>query len=81
MYFPTEHLLDELQISSAQLRDFEQEGIVQGIPKAGQVFYSSRDMYRLKGILLYMTRGLALEEATWRVDHPTQDVAGSGNRG
>ena len=52
MYFPAEHLLDKLQISAQELSDLEQKGIVQGIPKVGRVFYSSRDMYRLKGILL-----------------------------
>ena len=81
MYFPAEHLLDKLQISFAQLSDFEQRGIVQGIRKAGRIYYSSRDMYRLRGILLFMTRGLLLEEATWRVDHPTQETADIRNRG
>jgi DNA-binding transcriptional MerR regulator len=80
MYFPAEHLLDRLQISAAELSDFEQKGIVKGIPKAGRFFYSSRDMYRLRGILLFMTRGLPLEEATRRVDHPAEEVA-PGNRG
>jgi DNA-binding transcriptional MerR regulator len=81
MYFPAEHLLDKLQISAEELSDFEQKGIVQGIPKVGRVFYSSRDMYRLKGILLFMTRGLPLEEAKKRVDHPAVEVATPGNRG
>lgn len=67
MYFPAEHLLDKLQISAEELSDFEQKGVVEGIPKAGRVFYSSRDMYRLREILLFMTRGLPLEEATKRV--------------
>jgi DNA-binding transcriptional MerR regulator len=81
MHFPAEHLLDKLQISAAQLRDFEEKGIVHGVAKAGRVFYSSQDMYRLKGILVCMTRGLPLEEARWRVDHPTREVANSGNPG
>jgi hypothetical protein len=38
-------------------------------------------MYRLKGILLFMTRGLPLEEAKKRVDHPAVEVATPGNRG
>jgi DNA-binding transcriptional MerR regulator len=75
MYFPAEHLLDKLQISTEQLRDFEQKGIVQGITKAGRIFYSSRDLYRLKGILLFMTRGLPLDEAKRRVDRPAEEVA------
>ena len=75
MYFPAEHLLDKLQISAEELGDFEQKGIVKGITKVGRVFYSSRDIYRLKGILLFMTRGLPLEEARKRVDRPTEGVA------
>jgi DNA-binding transcriptional MerR regulator len=81
MYFPAEHLLEKLQISAAQLRDFEKKGIVHGISKVGRVFYSSGDMYRLKGILLLISRGVPLDEAKWRVDHPTQEVAGSQGRG
>jgi DNA-binding transcriptional MerR regulator len=81
MYFPAEHLLDKLQISAEELNDFEQKGIVKGITKVGRVFYSSRDMYRLKGILLFMSRGLPLEEARNRVEHPVEQVAAPGNRG
>jgi len=79
MYFPTEHLLDKLQVSAEELSDFEQKGIVKGVARAGRVFYSSRDMYRLKGILLFMTRGLTLDEAQRRVDHPTGEIAASTN--
>lgn len=79
MYFPAEHLLDKLQITADELSTFEQKGIVQGIAKAGRVFYSSRDMYRLKGIRLFMSRGLSLEEAKRSVDQPTEAVATPGN--
>jgi DNA-binding transcriptional MerR regulator len=77
MYFPAEHLINKLKISESQLREFEEKGIVQGISKAGRVFYSSRDVYRLRGILSLMRRGLPLDEAKYHVDHPTQEVAGS----
>lgn len=75
MYFPAEYVLDKLQISAEVLSDFEQKGIVEGIAKAGRIFYSSRDMYRLKGVLLFMTRGLSLEEARKRVDRPAEELA------
>jgi DNA-binding transcriptional MerR regulator len=75
MYFPAEHVLDKLQISAEELSDFEQRGIVKGVARAGQVFYSSRDLYRLKGILLFMTRGLTLDEAQKRVDHPIKETS------
>ncbi len=80
MYFPAEHLLDKLQISAQELTNLEQKGIVKGIARAGRVFYSSRDLYRLKGILLFMTRGLSLEEAQRRVDHPVEERSAAESR-
>jgi len=77
MYFPAEHLLNKLKISDTELEEFEEKGIVQRISKAGRVFYSSRDMYRLRGILSLLRRGLPLDEAKWHVDHPSKEVAGS----
>ena len=79
-YFSTEQLLDKLQMSGAQLSEFEQKGIVTGTVKAGRVFYTSRDMYRLRGILVFLSRGLALEEAVRRVDQPPDEGGGPGNR-
>jgi DNA-binding transcriptional MerR regulator len=80
MYFPAEHLLDRLHISAQELRDLEEKGIVKGIARAGRVFYSSRDLYRLKGILLFMSRGLTLEEAQRRVDHPLEERSAAESR-
>jgi DNA-binding transcriptional MerR regulator len=80
MYFPAEHLADKLEISPAQLSDFEQKGIIKGIAKVGRVFYSSRDLYRLKGILLFMSRGLTLEEALRRVDCLVEDRTAAKGR-
>lgn len=80
MFFPAEHLLDKLQISAEELSDLEQKGIVKGVARAGRVFYSSRDLYRLKGILLFMTRGLTLEEAQRRVDLPVEERSAAESR-
>ena len=80
MYFPAEHLLDKLQISAQELSDLEQKGIVKGLARAGRVFYSSRDLYRLNGILLFMTRGLTLEEAQRRVDQPVKESSAAESR-
>jgi len=80
MYFPAEHLLDKLQISAQELSALEQKGIVKGLARAGRVFYSSRDLYRLKGILLFMTRGLTLEEAQRRVDYPVKKSSAAESR-
>ena len=80
MYFPADHILNKLQISAKELSEFEQKGVVKGIAKAGRVFYSSRDLYRLKGIMVFMTRGLTLEEAQRRVDHPVEATSASESR-
>lgn len=80
MYFPAEHLLHKLPISTDELSDLEQKGIVKGIARGGRVFYSSRDLYRLKGILLFLSRGLTLEEAQSRVDHPAETFAAESRR-
>ena len=80
MYFSAEHLLDKLQISAQELSDLEQKGIVIGVARAGRVLYSSRDLYRLKGILLFMTRGLTLEEAQRRVDQPVEERSAAESR-
>jgi len=80
MYFSAEHLLDKLQISAEELSDLEQKGIVKGIARAGRVFYSSRDLYRLKGILFFMIRGLTLEEAQRRVDSPVEERSAAESR-
>jgi DNA-binding transcriptional MerR regulator len=81
MYFAAEHFVDKLDISPEQLSDFEQRGVVEGIARTGRVLYSSRDLYRLKGILLFMSRGLTLEEAQRRVDHPVEDRTAPEDRG
>jgi DNA-binding transcriptional MerR regulator len=81
MHFPAEHFVDKLDISPEQLSDFEQRGVVKGIARTGRVFYSSRDLYRLKGILLFMSRGLTLEQAQRRVDHPVEDRTAAEGRG
>jgi DNA-binding transcriptional MerR regulator len=75
-YFSAEQLLERLQMSGEQLNKFEQEGIVKGIVKAGRVSYTSRDVYRLRGILFFLGRGLAREEALRHVDQPPDEAGG-----
>jgi hypothetical protein len=79
-YFSTEQLLDRLQMSGDQLSEFEQKGIVTGAVKAGRIFYTWRDMYRLRGILIFLNRGLTLEDAVRRVDQPPDEGGVPGNR-
>jgi len=80
-YFSAEQLLGQLQMSGEQLSEFEQKGVVTGTVKAGRVFYTSRDMYRLRGILGFLSRGLSLEEAQRRIDQPPDAGNVSTNRG
>jgi DNA-binding transcriptional MerR regulator len=79
-YFARERALDQLRISTTQLDEFESKGIVRGTAKAGRVFYSARDMYRMKGILLFLSRGMTLEEAQQRVDSPAEVGSAARNR-
>jgi DNA-binding transcriptional MerR regulator len=79
MYFSAEQFIVKLEISSEQLDEFEQRGIIQGVRKGGHIFYSSRDLYRIKGILLLTERGMSFKEAADRVDHPIQELTIAGN--
>ena len=68
-YILEDHLIQRLELSPMDLQGFEQRGIIQGVEKNGYVFYSSREFYRLKGVLHYMrNQGLSLDEARAKVD-------------
>jgi DNA-binding transcriptional MerR regulator len=68
-YILEDHLIQRLELSQMDLQGFEQRGIIQGVEKNGYVFYSSREFYRLKGVLHYMrSQGLSLDEARAKVD-------------
>lgn len=77
-----EHLATKLDIQSAELPQFEQRGIIKPVKKNGHTYYSSRDVYRLKGVLHFMrTDGLSVDDAFDRVtnwNHLTQ-AAGAAN--
>jgi hypothetical protein len=75
-HFSAEQLLERVRMSGEQFNKFEQEGIVKGIVKVGRVFYTSRDVYRLRGILFFLGRGLAFEEALRSVDQPPDEGSG-----
>ncbi len=68
-YILEDHLIQKLELSPMDLQRFEQRGIIQGVEKNGYVFYSSREFYRLKGVLHYMrNQGLSLDDARAKVD-------------
>jgi len=59
-----EHLAQKLEIEQNELFRFESEGVIRAVKKNGRTYYSSRDFYRLKGVLHFMrTKGLSVEEA------------------
>jgi DNA-binding transcriptional MerR regulator len=67
-YLLSEHLATRLGLSGDELRNFEKRRVIQGVEKNGAVYYSSRDLYRLKGVLHFMrNKGLSLDEAKDRV--------------
>ena len=59
-----EQLAVKLELAQAELGKFENQGIIRAVKKNGRTYYSSRDFYRLKGVLHFMrTKGLSLDEA------------------
>ena len=63
-----ELLADKLNLQTSELGPFEAQGILKPVSKNGRTYYSSRDFYRLKGVLHFMReKGLSLDEAHDRV--------------
>jgi DNA-binding transcriptional MerR regulator len=63
-----EQLASKLSLEVSELPQFEAQGILKPVSKNGRTYYSSRDFYRLKGILHFMReKGLSLDEAHDRV--------------
>jgi DNA-binding transcriptional MerR regulator len=59
-----DHLAMRLGLKEQDLLEFEKRQVIRRVEKNGYVYYSSRDFYRLKGLLHYMrNKGLSLEEA------------------
>ena len=69
LYLSAQHLQSKLQISTDELRDFERKGILSPVTKKGITFYSSRDLYRLKGILHFVrNQGMSIDQAVERMN-------------
>ena len=63
-----EHLAAKLGLSPEELHSFEVQGVIHCKIKNGNRYYSSRDFYRLKGILHHMrNKGLSLQDARAKV--------------
>jgi DNA-binding transcriptional MerR regulator len=63
-----EQLTAKLNLTDSDLPQFEAQGIIKPVTKNGHTYYSSRDFYRLKGVLFFMRdKGLTLDEAQNRL--------------
>jgi DNA-binding transcriptional MerR regulator len=63
-----EQLTAKLNLMQSELPQFEAQGIIKPVSKNGHTYYSSRDFYRLKGVLFFMRdKGLSLDEAQDRL--------------
>jgi len=63
-----EQVATKLDLMQDNLPEFESQGIIKPVRKNGRTYYSSRDFFRLKGVLHFMrTNGLSIEEAQDRV--------------
>jgi DNA-binding transcriptional MerR regulator len=70
-YLLSEHLATQLGLSRDELRSFEEWRVIDGVEKNGAIYYSSRDFYKLKGVLHFTReKGLSLDEAKDRVMNP-----------
>jgi DNA-binding transcriptional MerR regulator len=77
-----DHLQAKLNLSERELRFFEEQDILHPVRKNGHVFYSSRDLYRLKAILYFIrTQHLTLEMARERADSPVAFASELSGRG
>jgi DNA-binding transcriptional MerR regulator len=62
------HLAAKLELNLSELPQYEQHGILKPVSKNGNTYYSSRDFYRLKGVLHFVReKGLTADEAFDRV--------------
>ncbi|MFB3915820.1 MAG: MerR family transcriptional regulator [Terriglobales bacterium] len=60
----------KLNLMEEELSQFEEQGIIKPVLKNGRTYYSSRDFYRLKGVLHFMReKGLSMDEAQDRLDN------------
>ena len=63
-----EQVASKLDLMQDNLPEYELQGIIKPVKKNGRTYYSSRDFFRLKGVLHFMrTNGLSIEEAQDRV--------------
>ncbi len=70
-FVPADHVQFQFLLSEKELRFFEEHGVLTPVTKNGRVFYSARDLYRLRGILYFTReRGMSFEKAREHVNAP-----------
>ena len=75
-YFLVEHLAAKMGLSKEGLASFEAKGVIRAVVKNRRTYYSSRDFYRLKGVLHFVRhKGLSLEAARARVEGAARSVS------
>jgi DNA-binding transcriptional MerR regulator len=77
-YFRADQLAIKLALPLEELKKFEDQGLIRGVHKSGQTFYSSHDFYKLKGLLHFVRdEGLSLKAARARLSQPGVLVSAS----
>ncbi len=67
-YFRADQLAAKLSLQPEELKKYEELGVIRGVSKSGQVFYSSCDFYKLRGLLHFVrNEGLSLKAARARL--------------
>ncbi len=70
-----QHFAAKLNLEESKLPEFVAQGIIKPVKKNGNTYFSSRDLYRLKGVLHFMEDGLSADEAFDRVLNPCAAAA------
>lgn len=63
-YFRADQLAAKLDLSVDVLNEYEELGLIHGLKKGSFVFYTSKDFYKLRGLLHFMRdEGMSLKAA------------------
>ena len=79
-YFRADQLAAKLELQLEELKKYEELGVIRAVSKGGQVFYSSRDYYMMKGLLHFVrSEGLSLKAARARLAKTSSPVSTSAH--
>jgi DNA-binding transcriptional MerR regulator len=67
-YFRADQLAAKLKLTLDELKQYEELGLIHGVKKGSYVFYTSNDLYKLRGLLHFMRdEGMSLKAARARL--------------